>query len=548
MTTRTEQRTEQRTASEQRSSQQHHSEHTNSSHRNTHHATERYAEHYSPSRPHRRPRMKRAPHRILRSWEHEPLQIVVMGVSGSGKSHTARNLAEQLGFEFVEGDELHPQANIEKMASGTPLTDEDRWPWLDSINHIMQENAEKGVGTVISCSALKKAYRRRLENNMFDGEVVFIQLAAPREVVAYRMSRRHGHFMPAELLDSQYDTLEPLEAQENGFAVQVTLPPRRVQESIRTRLELGVDSDGFADYTQDEQDCAFLTLDIGNTTVEASLVRDGDVFYRDRLDTADLLAAEENHTSIRELSAFMKDVVAGTPIYATVISSVVPRLSLSALRASQYIPAHLATPVVVDPELSRVYGVNIPVDPRPIGHDLLADCVAAVPQSKKQPVIIVDMGTATKFLVLVDGVFVGASIAPGMRMMADSLTAGTAQLPQISLDEPSAAISYDTESCMRSGVYFGAVGAIRETVARISDELASPDFARTFTQNFPEVTLNSEVLAKAPLVVGCGGYHHRVENFKLFGTTTSTLVHQGLETIGVSTLTWLYCSTPSENH
>ncbi len=145
-----------------------------------------------------------------------------MGVSATGKSSVARRLAEIHGCDFVEGDDLHPRANVTKMEAGDPLTDEDRWPWLTRVAETMREQADAGRSSVVTCSALKRAYRDRLREDVSD--VWFLHLHAPAEVLADRMSQRTRHFMPVSLLDSQLATLEPLAADEHGRVVDVTPP------------------------------------------------------------------------------------------------------------------------------------------------------------------------------------------------------------------------------------------------------------------------------------------------------------------------------------
>src|SRR6476620_6470349 len=132
-----------------------------------------------------------------------PIVLVVMGVSGSGKSTVAAILAGQLGWDLEEGDDLHPAANVAKMASGQPLTDEDRWPWLDKIAAWIQLHTESGTPGVITCSALKRVYRDRLRGP----GVAFVHLDGSREVIGARLSKRLDHFMPSTLLDSQLATL-----------------------------------------------------------------------------------------------------------------------------------------------------------------------------------------------------------------------------------------------------------------------------------------------------------------------------------------------------
>ena len=146
------------------------------------------------------------------------MRIVVMGVSGCGKSLIGRMLANQLGLPFRDGDELHPRSNVEKMASGTPLTDADRRPWLDAVGKALAE-ADK----VIACSALRRVYRDRIRAAA--GPTVFVHLAGDREVLAERVSDREGHFMPAKLLDSQLDTLEPPGPDEDAVTVDIDATP-----------------------------------------------------------------------------------------------------------------------------------------------------------------------------------------------------------------------------------------------------------------------------------------------------------------------------------
>jgi len=133
--------------------------------------------------------------------------IVVMGVAGSGKSTIAAGLAEKLGVDFIEGDALHPQANVNKMAGGQPLTDDDRWPWLEAIGARIDAERAAGMGVVVSCSALKHVYRDCLRKKV-NGRVRFILLDGPRDLISQRMIGRKGHFMPQSLLDSQLATLE----------------------------------------------------------------------------------------------------------------------------------------------------------------------------------------------------------------------------------------------------------------------------------------------------------------------------------------------------
>jgi gluconokinase len=143
--------------------------------------------------------------------------IVVMGVSGSGKSTVGAALAHRLRVPFADADDFHPKANIEKMTAGVPLNDADRYPWLEAIGDWLAEHAESGG--VMSCSALKRKYRDQLRRHCPTTE--FFQLSGSPEVIAKRQASRPGHFMPASLLASQFATLEPLEPDEGGITLDV---------------------------------------------------------------------------------------------------------------------------------------------------------------------------------------------------------------------------------------------------------------------------------------------------------------------------------------
>ena len=147
------------------------------------------------------------------------MHVVVMGVSGTGKTSVGAQLAEELGCEFVEGDSLHPSRNIEKMQHGTPLTDEDRWPWLQAIAEMVAVRDHEGTSTVVTCSALKRKYRDILRDA---APTFFVHLDAPFEVLEARMKERTKHFMPTSLLRSQFDALEPLDDDEAGAVVDVS--------------------------------------------------------------------------------------------------------------------------------------------------------------------------------------------------------------------------------------------------------------------------------------------------------------------------------------
>lgn len=155
-----------------------------------------------------------------------PHVVVVMGVAGTGKTTIGPLLAARLGVPYAEGDDFHPQANIAKMTAGTPLSDEDRLPWLDAIGRWAHER--DGLGGVVSSSALKRAYRDRLRAAA--PGVVFVHLTGDRALIEERMSHRQGHFMPTALLDSQFATLQPLEADEAGVLVDVAGGPDEITE------------------------------------------------------------------------------------------------------------------------------------------------------------------------------------------------------------------------------------------------------------------------------------------------------------------------------
>ncbi len=142
--------------------------------------------------------------------------IVVMGVSGSGKSTVGAALAQRLRVPFADGDDLHPPANIAKMTAGQPLDDDDRYPWLEAIGQWLADHHDGGV---MSCSALKRKYRDQMRRHCPDVE--FLHLSGTPEVIGKRQASRPGHFMPASLLQSQFATLEPLDPDERGIVIDV---------------------------------------------------------------------------------------------------------------------------------------------------------------------------------------------------------------------------------------------------------------------------------------------------------------------------------------
>lgn len=143
--------------------------------------------------------------------------VVVIGVSGSGKSTVAAGLVERLGWQFAEGDDLHPRSNVEKMAAGHPLDDDDRWPWLRTIAAWIGEHEQAGRSAVVTCSALKRSYRDLLRDG--HPSVWFAHVTADAELLRHRIERRTGHYMPASLLESQLAILQPLAEDEPGAEI-----------------------------------------------------------------------------------------------------------------------------------------------------------------------------------------------------------------------------------------------------------------------------------------------------------------------------------------
>lgn len=142
---------------------------------------------------------------------------IVMGVSGCGKTSVGEGLSQSTGIRFVDGDALHPKANVDKMSAGSPLTDEDRWPWLEAIG---REFAQSREPLIIGCSALKRSYRDKIRHHA-GAMVTFIHLTGTRDTISKRMQARKNHFMPLTLLDSQFAALEPLEADEDSVSVDI---------------------------------------------------------------------------------------------------------------------------------------------------------------------------------------------------------------------------------------------------------------------------------------------------------------------------------------
>jgi carbohydrate kinase (thermoresistant glucokinase family) len=160
--------------------------------------------------------------------------MVVMGVSGAGKSTIAALLAHHLGWTYEDADRFHPPANIEKMHSGQPLTDQDRWPWLEAIAAWIDATRRAGGHGVVACSALRRAYRDILVGDRPDVRLVYLK--GERDLIARRITVRPGHFMPASLLDSQFATLEEPGDDERPIVVSIDQSPQAIVEAIVARL------------------------------------------------------------------------------------------------------------------------------------------------------------------------------------------------------------------------------------------------------------------------------------------------------------------------
>jgi gluconokinase len=165
-----------------------------------------------------------------------PFALVVMGVSGSGKSTIAEHLAARIGWNYVDGDLFHPPANVAKMSAGHPLTDEDRWPWLRAIAAEIDRLAAASQRAVVACSALKRAYRDILVHGRDDVRIVFLD--GTQDLIAKRLAARKGHFMPPGLLDSQFQTLEPPQASERPITVSIDASVEAIVDAIVRQLQL----------------------------------------------------------------------------------------------------------------------------------------------------------------------------------------------------------------------------------------------------------------------------------------------------------------------
>jgi gluconokinase len=165
-----------------------------------------------------------------------PCALVVMGVSGSGKSTVAEHLAARLGWKYVDGDLFHPTNNVAKMSAGHPLSDEDRWPWLKAIAGEIDRVCAANTRAVVACSALKRAYRDILVHGRDDVRIVFLD--GTQDLIAKRLTARKGHFMPPGLLDSQFKTLEPPQPSERPIAVSIDASVEAIIDDIIRQLDM----------------------------------------------------------------------------------------------------------------------------------------------------------------------------------------------------------------------------------------------------------------------------------------------------------------------
>jgi gluconokinase len=161
--------------------------------------------------------------------------VIIFGVSGAGKTTVGKLLAREFGWRFIEADDFHPPGNIEKMRSGNPLTDKDRWPWLERLRQQIERSLSAGENAVLACSALKRTYRDRLR---VSDEVKFVLLRGDYALVEKQLRSRHGHFMNANLLQSQFDDLEEPQPDENVLTIELGQTPEEIVARIEAKLNL----------------------------------------------------------------------------------------------------------------------------------------------------------------------------------------------------------------------------------------------------------------------------------------------------------------------
>ena len=161
--------------------------------------------------------------------------VIIFGVSGAGKTTVGKPLARELGWRFLEADDFPPAANVEKMRNGRPLTDEDRWPWLERLRQQIEPSLAAGENAVLACSALKRAYRHRLR---VSDKVKFVFLRGDYALVEKQLRSRYGHFMNAALSQSQFDDLEEPQPDENVLTIELGRTPKEIIEIIKAKLNL----------------------------------------------------------------------------------------------------------------------------------------------------------------------------------------------------------------------------------------------------------------------------------------------------------------------
>ena len=165
-----------------------------------------------------------------------PSRLIVMGVTGCGKTTVGSLLAKQLDATFLDGDDYHPPENVAKMRAGTPLTDQDRWPWLDRLGAVIEQTITDRQRVVLACSALRRVYRDRIAAACAEPPL-FIHLTGSRDLIHARMAARREHYMPVALLDSQIATLEPLEPDENAIAVGIDALAGMIVQGVLKQLD-----------------------------------------------------------------------------------------------------------------------------------------------------------------------------------------------------------------------------------------------------------------------------------------------------------------------